>query len=227
MAKKKTGKEYSEDLRQTLVEYSMLMEYLNLPEEQRAETPMPDVNWERLIEYANDILGLIKDPAKMYPEIDLFDEVDQDDPQKLLFILEKKAMHCKEHSEFIRARSICNYLGFLVHVGRIVGRDSTRFRGIELALSLHELSFIAQSIHQTLFQIPLAREIVTVIEALPQAMLKDVVNIIIQIAATGKLVAQVGAPAPVQAPANKPQKKPLPEKPPAPKKRGRKPSLPI
>jgi hypothetical protein len=130
----------------------------------------------------------------MFPEVDEFLEVPDDDPQKLLFVLEKKAAHCGGQSVPIQVRSICNYIGFLMFVGRKISGDKHRFFGVETALTLHELSFVAQGIYRTLFGCSMPKTIEGVIDALPQMVLRDAVEIILQVAERGDLVSVVGTP---------------------------------
>lgn len=188
MAKKAGKKEFDA----ILEDYSELIEYLKLSPEEQDRTPPPDIEWERLAGCLDGLLGVVKDPQKMYPDVDSFNEVEDMDTQKVLFAVEKKALHCDDQPVFIRIRSICNFLGMLIFLGREISGDDNRFAGIEKVMTMYELSFVAAGIYRALFELEIQDRILKTIEALPQGCLTDVVNIIGQVAESGHLVAQVG-----------------------------------
>jgi hypothetical protein len=195
MAKKKQA---DIDIPDFLLEYKKLVEYMNLPEEERCGTSVPDIDWKKLVRHSDDILLLMKDPAKMYPEVDSFEEVGDMDAQRLLYALEKKAAHCGDQPLYIQVRSICNFIGFLIYAGREMSGEPERFSGVDRALTTHELAFMARGIYKTLFDADVSESIPAIVESQAQESLPDILSIIRQVAETGYLVAQVGTPEQVE-----------------------------
>lgn len=194
MVKRRKDPIPEDDIKMVLDEYAKLTHFLGLTPEQRQNEPVPDIDWRRLVTCADQLLGALKDPRKMYPEVDQFVEVEDMDAQKLLFVVEKKALHCADQPLVIQIRSICNYIGFLMFVGRKTLQDEKKFSGVELSLTTHELAFIANSIYQALFKLEPPEEIGKTIESMPQECLRDMLDIILKVANSGHLVAQVGLP---------------------------------